>query len=208
MNTNQTEFYRAFADRVRETVSPVDDEPASETTTHRSVDAYLSREYPNLFPPAEVETEKPARQWTITTKQGARVSGYLPPWSRLDPTTHNIAADRLEMFVSDVTHTHYWDGQLVDDANLPSGKGRYRGEAAILCPQMNLQPFSDDPRDLAPTVSVELVEGGDDWIEYLDPEALANFAARLHAAAERLTNEVLPALVSAREDWAKNSGAK
>ena len=36
----------------------------------------------------------------------------------------------------------------------------------------------------------------------LDPQELADIAVKLRAQADRLQDEVLPALIAAREDWA------
>lgn len=210
MNPVDTDFYRGFASRVRAQVAAIPaavehGRTADEATTHRSVDAYLTREYPNLFPTEE--TPAPRREWTITTEFGVTVHGYHPTWDQTDPSAHNIPADRLEMYVSDVDHVQHWKGQVVT-ANLHAHEGRYTGECPILCPQMNLRPFDPNPAERVPNVSIELAEGSDEWIEHLDPQGVADVASRLRAQADRLENEVLPALIAAREDWAKNGAPR
>lgn len=215
-----SDFYRAFAGRVRETVAPdhgrtadeatvctYDGRPATHTRTGKQGTPYGLCADCDEVTTAMVAADV-ARRWTITTEHGVTVSGYLPAWDQGDPSAHNIPADRLEVYVSDVDHVQHWPGQMLASANLSSGKGRYVGQCPILCPQMNLRPFDPNTAERIPNVSVELVEGSDDWIEHLDPAGVATFAEQLRAQADRLENEVLPALVAARADWAANGGQK
>lgn len=145
-------------------------------------------------------------QWTISTTNGISISGYRPGWDQsIDPSEQNVDDGYLADRLDSVFHRQWFPGQITD-ANLGDSTGHSIGRHAILCPQIGVDPFSDDPAKREPTVSVELVEGYDDWIEGLDADGVAALAAKFHAAGDQLLNQVLPALVAAREDWAKNSG--
>jgi hypothetical protein len=197
------EFYRAFAERVRETVTGEHTRTADTATTRRSVDSYLRREFPALFP---TEPETPAaRTWTITTTNGVSVSGHLPKWAQSDPSEQNVPADRLELRLDDLRHCRYFDGQRVE-VDLQERDGRYKGPTAILCPQMDVEPFADDPAERIPTVTIEIIEGSDNWIPRLDEDGVADVAAKLRAQADRL-DQVAADLAAARADWQRNGGA-
>ncbi|WP_031516818.1 DUF6907 domain-containing protein [Streptomyces sp. NRRL F-5123] len=158
-------------------------------------------------PPKTPEAQPPARQWTITTDRGAKVTGHLPPWADTDPSKEGIPAGRLENHLEDVYHRRDYDGQTVL-VEIPGDQGRYRGEESILLPHIQCTPHGRNPADRVPHVNVEAVAGGDEWIGPFDPAGVADFVAKLRAQADRLEQQVLPALVMAREDWAKNGGQK
>lgn len=153
--------------------------------------------------PAEQGATKAARQWAITTDNGARVSGHLPDWAKKDPT-ETVPADRLELVLSDLTHWTCFDGQTVHLDAPGFDKDRYSGPSTILRGSIDCRPYASDPAERVPLVNVELTD--DHWINSLGPDGVADLAAKLRAQADRLTDEVLPALVAARTDWAKNGG--
>jgi hypothetical protein len=144
-----------------------------------------------------------ARRWTITTESGAKVSGHLPAWAEKDPS-ETVRDDRLQISLSDLTHWTCFDGQTVPLDAPGFDKDRYTGPSEILRGSIDCRPYATDPAERVPLVNVELTD--DHWINNLDPEGVADLAAKLRAQAERLTNEVLPALLAAREDWTKNGG--
>lgn len=147
--------------------------------------------------------------WTITTENGVKVTGYRPPWAPGDPSEDGIPAGWLELHLDDLAHVRYFDGQTVNvDTSRGVGEDRYYGPAGILSAGIWCKPYSDDPAERVPVVNVELLDGGDDWIHGLDPDGVADLAAKLRAQADRLDNEVRPALIAARADWAKNGGAR
>jgi hypothetical protein len=75
-------------------------------------------------------------------------------------------------------------------------------------PVAGLSARLDDVWHRAPRVPVvNLLIVDDYWITDLDPNGLAEVAARLRAQADRLDREVGPALVAAREDWAAHHTA-
>ncbi|WNI15236.1 DUF6907 domain-containing protein [Actinacidiphila sp. ITFR-21] len=228
-----TDFYRAFADRVRKTVAEhtrtADQAPATEPllpACHVCGDT-TGPWYPDpsgaRWPSgaqklvcgqhrgeAAEPTAPPAgKTWTITTEHGASITGYLPPWDPQDPSEENIPANYLELRLSDLAHVRHFDGQIIEvDVSQGGGKGRYVGPCGILEGGIWLQPYSDDPAERVPMVRIEALEGSDDWLTPLDPDGVADLAAKLRAQADRLDNEVRPMLIAAREDWARNGGAR
>lgn len=147
-----------------------------------------------------------ARQWTITTDTGDTASGHLPPFADGNPSETGIPADLLQLALEDLTHRRNYDGQTVT-VDIPAAGGRYTGPEEILLPHIQLKPHSTDPADRVPTVSVELVSGGDHWIGPLDPAGVIDLAAKLRAHADRL-DQVAAELTDARADWAKNGSTR
>jgi hypothetical protein len=88
-----TDFYQAFASRVRETLADVEHSRTPDTAaTHRAVDAYLTREYPHLFPAAPQPADPGHFAWCTTHRtevcddgtrytehEGQQVSVPAPP---------------------------------------------------------------------------------------------------------------------------------
>lgn len=153
---------------------------------------------------AAVET---ASRWTITTTNGISVSGYLPRWSAcINPSEDGVEPNQLSDRLEDVNHIVWYPGQLVA-GNLqgtPQGTGeRSVGTTAILCPQINCDPFHEDPAKRSPYALVELIEGSDDWTTPLGPEGCTDLAAKLRAQADVL-DQVAIDLAAARADWAQN----
>jgi len=157
---------------------------------------------------AVIATEVAARRstWTIRTTNGIKVSGHLPKWAGVDPSEDGLAPDLLPLRLDDIQHIRYYPGALVD-ANMSQGlgpnSGRCKGPTAILCPQIEVDPFDEDPARRIPTAVVELAEGTDDWIEGLDPQGLRDLAATLRQQAQRM-EQVAVDLEAARADWAQN----
>lgn len=160
-------------------------------------------------PPTEGDGEaRPsARIWTLRTVNGVTITGYLPAWSQNDPTEDNVPGDRLEMRLDDFKHARYYESDLVAKADLNDRGERSIGETAMLCPQIQCAPFHEDPANRVPTVSVELIEGYDHWIEGLDPQGVADLAAKLRTQAA-LLDQVASDLAAAREDWDANGGTR
>lgn len=188
-----TEFYRAFAARVREQVA----------TTIPAVDE--AREHPTVD-----ELEKPsaavARKWTIRTINAVEVSGYLPPWAEGDPSKDGLAPDLLRVRLEDLTHGKYFDGVDVN-VGVYSDSEPYRAVLPILVPQMVCSPHAADPAHRVPTVTIEVLEGIGDWIQDMTPGDVHALAGKLRAHADHL-DAVADDLADARDDWAKNGGAR
>ena len=71
---------------------------------------------------------------------------------------------------------------------------------AVFEGSIDCNPYDTDDRLRIPVVNIQVSLGR--WILGLDPQELTNIAAKLRAQADRLHNDVLPALNAAREDWA------
>lgn len=69
----------------------------------------------------------------------------------------------------------------------------------MLFGSIDCHPYAEDPDSRVPTVNINIT--ADCWIADLDPDGLVKFSAKLRAQADRFDNEVLPALIAAREDW-------
>jgi hypothetical protein len=162
---------------------------------------------PDALPEDEATTVAPGGTCTFALANGSSVSLYRPAWAEGDdPSEDNLTPDELRMHLEDLHHARSYKALRVDAANLQQTKGRYRGPAAILCPQLDVRPYSDDLAERIPTVSVEISEGSDDWIENLDPAGVADLAAKLRAQAAVL-DQAARDLTAARADWAANGGA-
>lgn len=151
-----------------------------------------------------------ASRWTMTTTAGHTISGPLPPWDECNPSRTDVTPDLLRSHLSDLTHCRSFPGQTLDISTgaYVSGDGkRYVGPAEVLRTQITCRPYDDDPAERVPLANVELLAGGDDWIENLDPNGVADLAAKLRAQADRL-DEVRVQLIAARADWAANGRAE
>jgi hypothetical protein len=138
-----------------------------------------------------------ASTWSVTTTTGFTVSGHLPAWADEDPSESGVPLGRLSIVLEDVGHRSSFEGQL-----LPARSPACEGDAAghILWGSIDCNPYVEDPAPRVPVANVALV--ADYWINDLDPAGVADLAAKLRAQADRLDDEVRPALVAARADWA------
>lgn len=73
-------------------------------------------------------------------------------------------------------------------------------EDAVFEGSIDCNPYDADARLRVPVVNIQVSPGC--WILGLDPQELIDIAAKLRARPDRLHDEVLPALVAARQDWA------
>lgn len=144
----------------------------------------------------------PVRLWTLTTTNGRSVTGYLPGWAGDDPSEHNVPAADLDDRLSDIHHTRFFPGQRVPIYAAASRSGRPVEEEVLSC-TLDCTPYAEGPDVRVPVINVHVC--AESWITDLDPEGLAQVAAQLRDQADRLDNEVRPALIAAREDWANRS---
>ena len=143
----------------------------------------------------------PGRTWTITTTVGKSVIGYLPDWAEGDPSATGVPLKRLSPELDDIRHHAAFDGQFVRVHSPTAGRDKDdTTEERIFCGSIECHPYAEDPDPRVPVVNIAII--GDLWINDLDPTGLADVAAKLRAQADRLDNEVRPALVAARDDWA------
>ena len=152
-------------------------------------------------PAGAVEQPKPwstPGSWTITTEGGSVTSGYLPAWAEDDPSETGLPVDLLPARLAGINHRNFFEGTMMpltttdtrDDAE----------EDALFEGSIDCNPYDADPRLRVPVVNIQVCLGRQ--ILGLNPQQLADIAAKLRAQANRLHDEVLPALITARENWA------
>lgn len=140
--------------------------------------------------------------WTIATTAGYAVTDYLPAWADSDPTATHVPLDQLSVELADVSHRAYFDGQLL---RVHHPVFSAAADERVLWGVLVCDPYAEDPDPRVPVVNVAIV--GDYWINHLDPDGLAEVAAKLRAQADRLDHEIRPQLVAARADWAAHHSA-
>jgi anti-sigma regulatory factor (Ser/Thr protein kinase) len=138
------------------------------------------------------------RTWTITTTDGAATSGYLPDWAEDDPTEIDVPPEELAQRLTAVNHRTFFEGPLMP-VTAPGLWGGPQDEP-VLEGSLDCNPHDPDPRKRVPVVNLQVVDGR--WALGLDPQALAEVAAKLHAHARLLDEKIRPALIAARDDWA------
>jgi hypothetical protein len=72
-------------------------------------------------------------------------------------------------------------------------------EDVVFAGSIDCNPYDTDRRRRVPVVNIQV--GPSHWILGLDPQELAAVVSKLRAQADLLRDEVLPALIAAREDW-------
>lgn len=151
------------------------------------------------------DTAAPERQWSITTTAGYTATGYLPAWSEDDPSTTGVPLEHLPAELADVSHRAHFDGQAfrVHDPDTGAPPGASTEERA-LWGVLVCNPYAEGPEPSVPVVNIAIL--GDFWINHLDPDGLADVAAKLRAQADRLDQEIRPRLIAARTDWAAHLG--
>jgi hypothetical protein len=162
----------------------------------------INEEYAAKSPqPAEaVEQPKPwstPGSWTITTTSGFEASGYLPDWAEDDPSEAGMPLDLLAARLGGINHRSFFDGPMVP---LTTTNSRDDAEEdVVFAGSIDCNPYDTDRRLRVPVVNIQV--GPSHWILGLDPQELADVASKLRAQADLLRDEVLPALIAAREDW-------
>lgn len=152
------------------------------------------------------EPVQESRTWTITTERGAQISGHLPAWSEDDPSASGITANSLEMFVSDVTFTRAYKGQLMMvDAPFGENYAQEIAEDEVFRARLWCMPYAEDAEDRIPYATVTLLDNCD--IDHLGPDDLSKLAGQLRAQSVVLDRAARD-LTAAREDWAANGGAR
>lgn len=142
-----------------------------------------------------------ARGWSIATTAGDAISGHLPAWADHDPSATHVPLDQLSVELADISHRAYFDGQLL---RVRKGSSTAADEC-VLWGVLVCDPYAEEPDPRVPVVNVAVVD--DHWITHLDPDGLAELAAKLRAQADRLDQEIRPQLVAARADWAAHHNA-
>ncbi|MFC4034052.1 DUF6907 domain-containing protein [Streptomyces polygonati] len=154
-------------------------------------------------PPDTPVTEivPPAGTWTIATASGFTASGYLPAWATADPSETGVPLDLLQIRLADLNHYALFDGQpmQVRSPGCACAPGRV-GESEIFRGSVDCNPYAEDPEPSVPVANIAIIE--DFWINGLDPDGVAEIAAKLRAQADRLDHDIRPQLLAARADWA------
>jgi hypothetical protein len=139
--------------------------------------------------------------WAITTVGGRTVGGYLPAWAAEDPSEQGVLEGELAGRLADVNHYAVFEGQRVE-VYTPANRGGRAVEEEILHGSIDCNPYAEEGEPRVPVVNLHLA--GECWAGGFGPEELGRFAGQLRAQAELLENEVRPALVAARADWAEH----
>ncbi|WP_202234303.1 DUF6907 domain-containing protein [Actinacidiphila reveromycinica] len=152
---------------------------------------------------AQEQAAPQARTWSITTESGATVRGHLPAWAEDDPSKTDLPDNNLQFRLADVTHYQAFPGQPMV-INTPFGieGGREIYEENVLRATITCTPHSPAPAHRVPTATIVVVE--DCVMEDLDPQGVADVAAKLRVQAKRL-DQVAQQLADARADWAANA---
>ncbi|WUF62428.1 hypothetical protein OG530_19135 [Streptomyces decoyicus] len=151
---------------------------------------------------AEAEPD-PGETWTLSVRGGGVFTGYLPPWADENPTETDVPAADLTFKLKDIAHQQYILGaplNVFTPAGCTEEPGVY--EEHVLSGYMSVAPHSEDTREHAPAVSLQLVE--DHWLQDLGPDELADVIAKLRQQADRLAG-VHAHLIQARADWATHA---
>ncbi|WP_405583319.1 DUF6907 domain-containing protein [Streptomyces sp. NBC_01190] len=152
-------------------------------------------------PQPPVEQPKPwstPGSWTITTTTGLATSGYLPEWAEDDPSEAAVPPDLLPARLAAINHRNLFEGAM-----MPLTATDRRSDAeedAVFEGSIDCNPYDADTHLRAPVVNIQVCLGR--WILGLNPRELTDIALKLRAQADRLHDEVLPALIAARDDWA------
>ncbi len=106
--------------------------------------------------------------------------------------------DVLPLRLAGMNHRNFFEGAMMP---LTTTDSRDEAEEdAIFEGSIDCNPNDADPRLRVPVVNIQVCLGR--RILGLDPQALAEIALKLRVQADRLHDDVLPALIAAREDWA------
>ncbi|WUV74752.1 hypothetical protein OHA86_20295 [Streptomyces sp. NBC_01477] len=125
------------------------------------------------------------------------MSGYLPDWAEDDPSEAGVPLDLLPVRLGGINHRTFFEGPLM---HLTATNSRDDAEEdVIFAGSIDCNPYDTDTRLRKPVVNIQA--SPHHWILGLDPGELADVASKLRAQADLLRDEVLPALIAAREDW-------
>jgi hypothetical protein len=108
-----------------------------------------------------------------------------------------VPPDLLPQRLAGINHRTFFEGAMMPLTT--TGTRDDAEEDADFEGSIDCNPYDTDPRLRAPVVNIQVSPGH--WIAGLDTQELADVAAKLRTQADRLHNEILPALITAREDW-------
>lgn len=137
--------------------------------------------------------------WTIATLDGTTASGYLPSWAEDDPSETDVPPEMLPVRLAHISHRTFHDGQLV--RMLTPYSPDEPEEEVVFEASIDCAPYDPDPAQRLPVANVQPCPGY--CIPGLGPAGVADIAVKLRALADLFDHTVRPALITAREDWAK-----
>ncbi|MBD0735288.1 DUF6907 domain-containing protein [Streptomyces sp. CBMA29] len=177
--------------------------PSPFTSTHATKENAIPSHQSTTDPEDQNRQEQPPPwstpgKWTITTEGGSVTSGYLPAWAEDDPSETGVSLALLPSRLTGINHRNFFEGPIMPLTT--TGSRDDAEEDAVFEGSIDCNPYDPDPCQRAPVVNIQVCLGH--WILGLDPKELGDVAAKLRAQADRLHDEVLPALIAAREDWA------
>ena len=105
--------------------------------------------------------------------------------------------DLLPLRLAGVNHRTFFEGAMMPLST--TGTRDDAEEDAVFEGSIDCNPYDTDPRLRIPVANIQVSPGH--WIPGLDPQELADVAAKLRTQADRLHDDVLPALIAARQDW-------
>jgi hypothetical protein len=156
---------------------------------------------PAQEPPTD-ETASRSRTWSIGTTGGITLAGYLPPWAEGDPSETGLPLEKLSIELSDLSHWQPFDGQpmRIHHPAYADGDGKAgESEEIVFNGNITCYPYSENLRERTPFANIHVVDAF--WMNNLVPDEVASLAAKLRAQADYLEKSVVPALVTARNDW-------
>ncbi|WP_435125264.1 DUF6907 domain-containing protein [Actinacidiphila sp. bgisy144] len=147
--------------------------------------------------PTTPEQESTPHTWTITTTEGINLTGYQPDWSMDNPSRTGIPLDQAMRRLRSYSHFAMLPAEPIAplaDAAL-GGPGHWYVVVQIEC-----YPYSEQLQQRIPTANFAIIEEYE--VGNLAPADLHRIADQLRAQAALFETTVLPALITAREDWA------
>jgi hypothetical protein len=108
-----------------------------------------------------------------------------------------VPLDQLLLRLGSINHRNFFEGPTMP---LTATNSRDDAEEdAVFAGSIDCNPYDTDIRLRVPVVDIQVSPTY--WILGLNPQELADIASKLRAQADLLHDEVLPALIAAREDW-------
>ncbi|WNI17061.1 DUF6907 domain-containing protein [Actinacidiphila sp. ITFR-21] len=136
----------------------------------------------------------------MTTPEGVTVSGHLPAWAQDDPSRTGVPLRLLPIRLADISHQAHFPGQTMQVV-APDAHGA-AGEETLFDAVVECCPYAEHPEPRVPVANIQVHP--EHWILGLTPDGLADLASQLRRQADRLDNDVRPALITARTDWARH----
>ncbi|NJP47098.1 ATP-binding protein [Actinacidiphila epipremni] len=112
--------------------------------------------------------------------------------------TSPVRPKRRQSRLAQVDHRAFFEGPMLPVTAPDLWDGAE--EDSVFEGSIDCNPHDPDPRLRIPVANLQISVGR--WILRLDPDDLADIAAKLRAHADLLDHKIRPALTAARNDWA------